>query len=77
MAPLDGLPERQWGVAEPGRGYLVYSADGSPVALDLPAGVRFAARWIDPRTGATRPAAGEAVFRPERPGPAVLWVTRD
>jgi hypothetical protein len=77
MTPLDGLPERQWGVAEAGRHYLVYSADGSPVRLDLPAGERFAATWIDPKTGATRHAdAADGGYRPAGRGPAVLWVTR-
>ena len=76
MSPMTGLPDRQWGIAEAGKSYLVYSANGSPIRLDLPAGMRLNTTWIDPRTGETRPAGDGSVFQPTGRGPSVLWVTK-
>jgi hypothetical protein len=76
----DALGDRQWAVAAPGQDYLVYSAAGRPVRLDLPGGDTFAAYQIDPRTGQAKldrdGVRGRTEFRPGGAGPAVLWVTR-
>jgi hypothetical protein len=85
MRPFDSkeLAEGQWALAEPGHNYLVYSASGGTIRVDLggPSEV-FVGRWLEPATGATRPAAapagggGVAEFRAPGRGPAVLWVTK-
>jgi hypothetical protein len=81
--PAEGLTDRQWALAEPGRNYLVYSLSGRKIRLDLSATREaFTAYWIDPRTGAAT-AAKEAVqggkvidlSAPES-APGVLWLTR-
>jgi hypothetical protein len=77
------LAEGQWTLAEPGHNYLVYSASGGTLRVDLGGSSEgFVGRWLDPATGAGRPAVasasrgGVAEFRASGRGPAVLWVTR-
>jgi hypothetical protein len=78
-----GLTGRQWALAEPGRHYLVYSSAGGKVRLNLSATREtFAARWIDPRTGAVT-EANETVrggkkldFSAPKATACVLWLTR-
>ncbi len=75
------LTPHQVAVAVPGQRYLVYSADGAAIALDLAAG-DYSLAWIDLKTG--KPAAdashvrGGAVvtFTPSGSGPAVAWLVR-
>ena len=44
-------------LADPGREYVVYRQSGGTIAIDLPgAGPAFQAEWLDPRTGARKPA---------------------
>jgi hypothetical protein len=80
--PDAGLSDRQWALAEPGRGYLVYSAAADRVRLDLTdAPGAFNAVRIDPRTGQREPGEpiqGGRVVEMESPGgsPWVLWLTR-
>ena len=83
MAPADLVSsDRQWGLAEPGADYLVYSADAKPVTLDLSAAKgEFSVRWIDPDTGkmtaATSVTGGKAVtLQPPGSGPAAVWLTK-
>lgn len=80
MKPFESkeLADGQWAIAEPGRNYLVYSASGTLIRIDLGSeSGSYVGRWIDPKTGVARPAADDGVeFRPAGPGPAVLWVTR-
>ncbi|MFO0808228.1 MAG: DUF6298 domain-containing protein [Gemmataceae bacterium] len=72
----------QWALGEPGRGYLVYSASGAGVRLDLADG-NYTARRIDPRTGRrtgdsfTVRGGGSAETAASGDGPWVLWLTRD
>ncbi len=83
LAPFESkaLTAHQFAAADPGNSYLVYSADGGAIALDLPAG-EFALAWVDTRTG--RPAADASPVRggrtqslsPPGSGPAVAWVAR-
>ena len=74
------LTARQFAAAA-GEKYLVYSADGGAVALDLSAG-EFAATWIDAKSGTpaadATPVRGGAVvtLKPAGSGPAVLWLVR-
>ena len=85
MTPFEpeGLTERQWALAEAGRSYLVYSAAGATIRLDLSAsGERFQARWIDTHTGAV--SEGKATVQggqviditTPQPGTCVLWLQR-
>jgi hypothetical protein len=85
MRPFESkeLADAQWALAEPGRNYLVYSTSGGATRLNLgEAPGPFVGYWIDRKTGATRPAAGDvsgggvAEFHSPGPGPSVLWVTR-
>jgi hypothetical protein len=77
------LAEGQWALAEPGHNYLVYSASGGPIRVDLGGSSEgFVGRWLDPATGAGRPGGATdrggdvAEFRAAGRGPAVLWITR-
>jgi hypothetical protein len=84
MQPFESkaLTSHQFALAEPGKNYLVYSADGGAIALDLPAG-EYAAHWIDTKSGkpaadATPVRGGQVVtLKPPGTGPAVVWVVRD
>src|SRR5262249_52103500 len=85
MRPMPGesLTKEQWALAEAGRNYLVYSATGEPIRLDLSAVEQsFIVQWIHPKTGEMRRAeelvAGgrDVVLRPSSKGAAVLWLTR-
>jgi hypothetical protein len=76
------LTELQWAIAEPGRNYLVYSAQGQPIRLDLKAtNQRFTGYWIDQKTGdlqrqtAIIPGGREVVLYPPGSASAVLWLT--
>jgi hypothetical protein len=76
------LTELQWAIADPGRNYLVYSAQGQPVRLDLRAtNGRFNAYWINPKTGdlqrqtALIQAGREVAVHPPGSAPAVLWLS--
>jgi hypothetical protein len=81
--PAEGLTDRQWALAEPGRQYLVYASTGGTIRLDLLATREtFAVHWIDPRTGAVR-GTSETVrggkrldFSAPKGGASVLWLTR-
>jgi hypothetical protein len=81
--PRAGLTDRQWTLAEPGRDYLVYSAVGAAVRLDLSehAGP-FTARRVNLRTGRCEaggePLSGGRVVELEPParGAWAVWVTR-
>jgi hypothetical protein len=77
-----GLTGHQWSIADPGRDYLVYSAAGDSVRLDLSrAPGEYLARWIEPKSGQVRgapaalPGGREVEFRSPATGPAVLWVS--
>src|SRR5262249_39565121 len=79
----DGLTDRQWALAEPGRHYLVYSAAGATIRLDLSATREtFQAHWIDTRTGAVNERQGiiqgGQVVDVATPGSGscVLWLAR-
>jgi hypothetical protein len=81
--PAEGLTGRQWALAEPGRHYLVYSASGGSIRLDLSATqAAFVSRWIDPQTGAVtegdRPVRGGRLLDIPTPKAAacVLWLAR-
>jgi hypothetical protein len=85
MRPFESklLTAGQWAVAEPGRNYLVYSASGGAIRLNLgEAPGSFVGYWIDRKTGGTRLAEGDvggggvAEFHSPGPGMSVLWVTR-
>jgi hypothetical protein len=80
--PAQGLTERQWALAEPDHHYLVYSAAGNEIRLDL-SGTKetFAAYWIHPRTGdlaETKSVEGGRIINvpTQTSGPCVLWLMR-
>jgi hypothetical protein len=80
--PKSGLTERQWALAEPGRSYLVYSATGEPIRLDLSAdSAAYTAHRVNPRTGqcgetGDEVSGGRVVeFAPPGAGAWVLWLT--
>jgi hypothetical protein len=84
MKPLFAktLTREQWALAEPGRHYLVYAANGDAIRLDLPESRQpFVVNWIHPKTGAwkrsnERVSGGrEVVLQPASKGAAVLWLT--
>ena len=85
MRPFDlatGLTDQQWAVAEPDRHYIVYSASGAAIQLDL-SGTQntFAVRWVNATTGSWTDAgtvSGGEVHRltPPTPGRAFLWLSR-
>jgi Family of unknown function (DUF6298)/Putative collagen-binding domain of a collagenase len=83
MKPLESstLTKDQWALAEPGRHYLVYSAAGAAIRLDLSAIKRtFVAQWIQPKSGELRrgemvAGGGAITLRPASNGPAILWLT--
>jgi hypothetical protein len=78
-----GLTERQWALAEPGRGYLVYSAAGERVRLDLTGdNASYLARRVNIRTGRAS-ESGETVrggrmveIAAGGDGPWALWLSR-
>jgi hypothetical protein len=78
-----GLAAGQYALADPGRDYLVYSAVGGRVRLDLTADAgAFEVRRVNLRTGRSE-AAGAAVsagrvveLAPPGPGAWVVWLTR-
>ncbi len=81
--PETGLAEGQWALAAPGEHYLVYSAGGGKVRLDLSASaVTYKARWIDPRFGrisdyGDKVRGGMIVeFPAPVSGAWILWLTR-
>jgi hypothetical protein len=81
--PATALAEGQWALAEPGRNYLVYSATGSKVRLDLSADREtYEVRRLDPRTGRTAETVEEVrggqVMEFAAPASAawVLWLSR-
>ncbi|HEY1378071.1 MAG TPA: DUF6298 domain-containing protein, partial [Gemmataceae bacterium] len=83
FSPKTGLTDGQRALADPGRDYLVYSADGGRVRLDLSADAgSFVARRVNLRTGrceaAGEPVAGGRVVDLEPPGGGawVVWLTR-
>ena len=76
------LTKLQWAIAEPGRNYLVYSAQGQPIRLDLrTTDRRFAAQWINPKTGDLQrqttviQGGREVVLDPPGSASAVLWLS--
>lgn len=75
------LTSHQFALAESGKKYLVWSADGGDIALDLPAG-EYSLAWIDTKTGKSvtdaSPVRGgqEVGLKPPDTGPAVAWVVR-
>lgn len=75
------LTSRQFALAELGKKYLVWSADGGAIALDLPVG-EYSLVWIDLKTGkpavdASSVRGGQVVgLKPSGTGPAVAWVVR-
>lgn len=80
--PASGLTDQQWAIAEPDQHFVVYSASGPTIGLDL-SGTQstFAIRWLDPATGAVTDAgkiSGGAVrqFTPPTAGRAILWLSR-
>lgn len=76
--------QHQWALREPGRSYLLHSASGSEITLDLreTAGT-FAAYWVDSKSGkllplGSRVVAGRGVVLPKpSEGCATLWLTRE
>ena len=84
MKPMSAktLTKEQWALAEPGRHYLVYSASGDAIRLDLSATKqKFIAHWINPKSGEMKrtseivPGGHEVALRPASKGAAVLWLT--
>jgi Family of unknown function (DUF6298) len=83
MRPFEppGLTGRQWALADPGRGYLVYSAAGDRVRLDLTGDdTMYLARRVNVRTGraedANETVRGGRVVEVAPPGDGawVLWL---
>jgi hypothetical protein len=82
VAPA-GSAAGQYALADPGRDYLVYSADGGRVRLNLSADPgSYVARRVNLRTGRCE-AAGETVsggrvveLEPPGGGAWAVWVTR-
>jgi hypothetical protein len=85
MRPFEpaGLTDGQWALAVPGRGYVVYSAAGDAVRLDLSGdAATYTARRVNVRTGRAeggQPVAGGRVAEFATPGggPSVLWLSRN
>ena len=84
MKPADlASSEHSWCLAEAGANYLVYSADGKPITLDLrSAKGEFTVRWIDPASGqddcSGKPVTGgqTVTLQPPGPGPVAVWLTQ-
>jgi hypothetical protein len=81
--PATRLGAGQWALAEPGRHYLVYSASGGKIRLDLSAAEgTYQAQWLDPRTGKVGEVAAEVrggkVIECTAPDTRarVLWLSR-
>ena len=86
MTPFasSGLTESQWCIAEPGRNYLIYSARGDSIRLELKASnQRYSGYWIQQKTGGLKRHAEiidggrEIVLQPPGSGQAVLWLTAE
>jgi hypothetical protein len=84
MQPFEGAtPREAVAMAEPGRVYVVYLPQGGETTVDLSlASGRFAAQWLDPRTGAVTydavVQAGERrVWKSPLQGDAVLCLTKE
>jgi hypothetical protein len=80
---LAGLPGA-YGLAEPGRHYLVWAPAKGSITLDFTdhAG-SFTAAWLDAKTGRPGPGStkltggGPVTIKPVAPGTAILWVSHD
>lgn len=86
MKPLDApeFTDQQWGLAEPGKNYLVCSLDGSSIPLDLSAAEgTFSVFRIKPHTGELRPhgellQGGKPVaLQTSGAGMNLFWLTRN
>ncbi|MBV9122609.1 MAG: pectate lyase, partial [Planctomycetes bacterium] len=84
MRPIEGQADKQWGLAEPGRQYLMYVASGSKVVLDLSdAEGTYSVSWIEPSTGKRisdpdKVQGGKMVELPVRGSkPCLVWLTRE
>jgi hypothetical protein len=82
-AALPGQPEDQWMLADPGKGYIIYTRGAGPVQLDLgKASGRFTVRRINPSDGTfsgkpEKIRGGKMVMLHEGGhGPEVLWISR-
>ncbi|WP_114782518.1 DUF6298 domain-containing protein [Botryobacter ruber] len=82
-ADLPGKPEGQWALQNGGKGYIVYSASGKPVQLDLSGNSgNYKVQWFDAETGklldkAERVKAGKVLqLQSPKAGAAVVWVTK-
>jgi hypothetical protein len=82
--PAEGLTDRQWALAEPGRHYLVYSSSGDAIRLDLrDARGAYSVSWIDPRRGSfinrsQSIQGGKMAEFPVRGSiPSVLWLRQE
>jgi len=84
MQPADlmGDPNTQWCLVEADKNYLVYSASGGPITIDLSgAAGEFAAAWIDTDSGQITKGGsvrggGKATLTPPNANLRAVWLTR-